>query len=99
MKEYLAYKVEGRNANTNTLKLYIMNIKAHNQALGHNWDHRGFRVIIDEALNKCNKDASLQDSNSPISMTTAEICSNGLGSLDPLSFPSSSINTPKADSF
>lgn len=52
LKEYLTYKVETGNVLAKSLKLYIMNIKAHNEALGFGWNNRDFDAIIKEVWNK-----------------------------------------------
>ncbi|CAG8789926.1 18925_t:CDS:1, partial [Gigaspora rosea] len=50
LKEYLNYKVKSGKIKAFSLEQYIMNIKAHNEALGHSWNYSIFDVIIKEAL-------------------------------------------------
>ncbi|CAG8823397.1 31322_t:CDS:2, partial [Racocetra persica] len=46
------HQVETGNVLAKSLKLYIMNIKAHNEALGFGWNNRDFDAIIKEVWNK-----------------------------------------------
>ncbi|CAG8801381.1 19890_t:CDS:2, partial [Gigaspora margarita] len=52
LKEYLTYKVEKYKMTAQTLKLYIMNIKAHNKALGFGWNYHDLDAITKEIWNK-----------------------------------------------
>ncbi|CAG8664379.1 14287_t:CDS:2 [Gigaspora rosea] len=64
LKEYLTYKAEECNVKAKTLKLYMMNIKAHNKALGFGWNYRDLGAVTKEIWNKTASPFNLDTLNS-----------------------------------
>ncbi|CAG8821816.1 11468_t:CDS:1, partial [Racocetra fulgida] len=71
LKEYLDYKVKQCNVKASSLKIYILNIKAHNKDGGYSWNRSTFDPIIKDALDSLKRVDSLSSPNLGIQKSAA----------------------------